>query len=115
MPSRYEPGGIGQLVAMRYGAVPVVRRTGGLSDTVQQVDAASPRGTGFLFDAATSNSAAAALRQALALYDDRDVWRALQIRGMSQEFSWQETAIRYKDLYLHALDIRSKRGLEETA
>ncbi len=103
MPSRYEPGGIGQLIAMRYGAVPVVRRTGGLADSVSQCDAFRDSGTGFLFDDPTPESVAAALEQAIALYEDRDALRALQRRGMSQDFSWSTTAQQYQDVYERAI------------
>ena len=103
MPSRYEPGGIGQLIAMRYGAVPVVRHTGGLADSVSQCETLRGSGTGFLFDDPTSESVAAALEQAIHVYEDRDAWRALQRRGMSEDFSWRATAEHYRELYEEAV------------
>ena len=99
MPSRYEPCGLGQLISLRYGAVPVVRRTGGLSDTVQDVDGALRTGTGFVFEDATAASLSAACARADAAYRDRDAWRALQLRGMRQDWSWARAAGAYLDLY----------------
>ena len=102
MPSRYEPCGLGQMIAMRYGAVPVVRRTGGLADSVQPYDAASDSGTGFLFDELTPEALAAALGDARASFDDRASWRKLQLRGMSLDLSWENAARHYIDLYIRA-------------
>ncbi len=111
MPSRYEPGGIGQLIAMRYGAVPVVHRTGGLADSVSQCEAFRDAGTGFLFDDPTPESVAGALEQAIALYEDRDAWRALQRRGMSQDFSWRTAAESYREVYEEAITRRNSISL----
>ena len=111
MPSRYEPGGLGQLVAMRYGAVPVVRRTGGLADSVapyEPVGAGRDRGVGFLFDEATPQALAAAIEQALTVYGDAETWRRLQRRGMAQDFSWSRAAERYRDLYQRAVELRAE-------
>ncbi len=92
MPSRFEPCGIGQLIAMRYGAVPVVRRTGGLADTV------SPE-TGFLFDDATPEALATELREAAAAFADRPRWDALVRRAMAADHSWSRSAAAYLELY----------------
>ena len=102
MPSRYEPCGLGQMIAMRYGAVPVVRRTGGLADSVSPFDAATASGTGFLFDELTTDALADALCEAIAAYDDKDSWRALQQRGMQSDFSWGNAAQQYVELYKRA-------------
>ncbi|MEX1254361.1 MAG: glycogen synthase [Dehalococcoidia bacterium] len=109
MPSRYEPCGLGQLIAMRYGAVPVVRRTGGLADSVQPYDP-SGSGTGFLFEETKPAALADALGQALVVYDDRRAWRDLQRRCMAQDFSWEQSARQYLDLYEHARDLASQRA-----
>ncbi len=93
MPSRYEPCGLSQMIAMRYGCVPVVRATGGLKDTVREGE------TGFLFEAATPTALAAALRRALSAYADAERWRVLQLRGMRQDFSWSRSAREYAALY----------------
>lgn len=107
MPSRYEPCGLGQMIAMRYGAVPVVRRTGGLADSVEQHDPARDRGTGFLFDEATPDALAAALEEALRAYEDRPSWRRLQLRAMAQDFSWERSAREYLHLYEQAIEVRA--------
>ncbi len=107
MPSRYEPCGLGQMIAQRYGAVPVVRRTGGLADTVDECDTAQGIGTGFLFDDATPQALEGALRRAFAVYADRDAWRALQSRGMARDFTWDRAATRYLELYARARDARA--------
>ncbi len=108
MPSRYEPGGLGQLVAMRYGAVPVVRRTGGLADSVTSYEPGGDRGVGFFFDEATPQALAAAIEQALAVYGDAEAWPRLQRRGMAQDFSWPRAAERYRDLYQRAVELRAE-------
>jgi starch synthase len=114
MPSRYEPCGLGQLIAMRYGAVPVVRRTGGLADSVQPCDPVA--GTGFLFDEATPEALAAVLRDALLAYDERPGWRALQLRCMAQDFSWERSAREYVALYERAAALAKERvGAPEAA
>jgi starch synthase len=97
MPSRYEPCGLGQLISLRYGAVPLVRRTGGLTDTVE--DARNGSGTGFVFEAATAHDLAGAAERAIAAYADRAAWRAIQQRGMRQDWSWGRAALKYRDLY----------------
>lgn len=102
MPSRYEPCGLGQLIAMRYGAVPVVRRTGGLADSVTHYDASRDVGTGFLFDQPSPAALAAAVEEALAAFRDPAAWRRLQLRGMAQDWSWSRSATEYVDLYQRA-------------
>jgi starch synthase len=97
-PSRYEPCGLNQMIAMRYGCVPVARAVGGLFDTIRDWDK-SAEGTGFLFDEATPSALAGALRRALLVFRDRDAWRELQRRGMLQDFSWDRSAQQYLELY----------------
>jgi starch synthase len=97
MPSRFEPCGLSQLYSLRYGTPPVVRRTGGLADTV--VDAAEPAGTGFVFDAATPDALWGALEAARAAFADADRWRSLILRGMACDFSWDTAAAAYEDIY----------------
>lgn len=99
MPSRYEPCGLGQMIAQRYGAVPIVRRTGGLADTVQDYDGAAGSGTGFVFEQAEPGDLERALERALAVYEDADAWRAIVLRGMAQDFSWNRAASRYGAMY----------------
>ena len=97
VPSRFEPCGLTQLCALRYGTAPIVRRTGGLADSV--VDAAAEDGTGFVFDYATSSALADAVSRAVAAYGKRRGWRALQRRQMAQDFSWDRAAQDYLALY----------------
>jgi starch synthase len=99
MPSRYEPCGLGQLISLRYGAVPLVRRTGGLADTVQNVDLPLRSGTGFVFDAANAHELEHAAERALAAFENPAGWRAIQERGMRQDWSWGRAAGRYVELY----------------
>lgn len=100
MPSRFEPCGLGQLIAMRYGAVPVVRATGGLRDTVTEYEATSGAGTGFTFEEYRADAFAGALRKALRLYHENPAgWRQLQLAGMNRDSSWQAAADEYVQLY----------------
>ena len=94
MPSRYEPCGLAQMIAMRYGAVPVARVTGGLSDTIEQ-DV-----TGFLFKEASPTAMAETLRYALTKYKKNDIWQGFQKAGMGKDFSWSVSARQYDKLYL---------------
>lgn len=98
LPSRYEPCGMSQMIAMRYGCVPVARAVGGLYDTIQDFDQ-TPDSTGFLFQDAAPESLAQAIARALEVYRERQDWQMLQRRGMQRDFSWHETAIQYLDLY----------------
>lgn len=106
MPSRYEPCGLAQMIAMRYGAAPVVRRTGGLADSVQPCRDGT--GTGFLFSDATAHSVNDAIEEALAVYRDRAAWAALQQRCMAQDFSWDRAAGEYIALYERAIELGAK-------
>lgn len=98
MPSRFEPCGLGQLIAMHYGCVPVVRATGGLADTVRDGL------TGFTFDDYTPEAFWNALQRAIYIYNvDQPSWRAIQHNGMTEDFSWQNSARGYQQLYEWAL------------
>jgi starch synthase len=99
MPSRFEPCGLNQMYSLRYGTVPVVRATGGLSDTVADVDPETCRGTGFRFVLYTQEAMLAAIRRALAAYGNRPLWRRIQKSGMRQDFSWDASARQYVDAY----------------
>ena len=98
MPSRYEPCGLAQMIAMRYGCVPLVRETGGLGDTVRPYTDLL-NGTGFLFIEPSPQALVNALGEALALYRNRERWQALQLNGMAQDFSWARSAHAYESLY----------------
>jgi starch synthase len=102
MPSRYEPCGLAQLYALRYGALPLVRRTGGLADTVVDADAVSladGSATGFAFDEASAAALAAALGRARSLYPQRELWQRMMRRAMTRDFTWEAAARRYLELY----------------
>ena len=105
MPSHFEPCGIGQMLAMRYGALPVVRETGGLADTVQNYDNHNAdSGTGFVFQWETSDAVAGTLRWAIRTYFERpDAWQRMQRRAMTVDFSWDRSAHQYIDLYEQAV------------
>jgi starch synthase len=101
-PARFEPCGLTQLYALRYGTLPVVRRTGGLADTVVDATATSiadRSATGFVFDQPTDEALTAALARALALYREPLTWRRLQLQAMAQDFSWSASASKYAALY----------------
>jgi starch synthase len=98
MPSRFEPCGLGQLIAMRYGAVPVVRRTGGLADTVK--DVAEENGNGFVFENYDAGSMLRAIKRAEEMFRSEQEWRRLMKRNMELDFSWKRSAQRYHELYL---------------
>jgi starch synthase len=109
MPSRFEPCGLNQMYSLRYGTVPVVRATGGLDDTVQDVDEATGDGTGFKFRAHTSEAMMEALHRALAWYARPAAWRRIQLAGMAQDNSWEASAREYVDVYHRARE-RATRG-----
>jgi starch synthase len=110
MPSHFEPCGIGQMLAMRYGALPLVRETGGLADTVINYDGgAGDYGTGFMFLWEEADAVLNTLRWAIDTYRSRpDAWRRMQRRAMLVDFSWEKSARQYLDLYTQAL--AKKRG-----
>jgi starch synthase len=103
MPSRYEPCGLAQMMAMRYGCVPLGRATGGLQDTIVDANTDTVYGTGFLFKPATTVALAETLERALAVYADPGRWKAIQGRGMVQDFSWEKSAVKYAALYRELL------------
>lgn len=108
MPSRFEPSGQGQMIALRYGTPPLVRRTGGLADSVTDVTADPEHGCGFTFGAAEPGALIEACERALALRGDgrAPAWLALQRRGMALEFGWETGPARqYLDAYRRALDL----------
>lgn len=103
IPSRYEPCGLTQMIAMRYGCVPLGRSTGGLKDTIIDYDRASDS-TGFLFEDAAPQSLLEGMTRALQVHQDRKEWEKLQQRGMAQDFSWERSAAQYLKLYQEVLN-----------
>ncbi|MEO8429969.1 MAG: glycogen synthase [Acidobacteriota bacterium] len=100
IPSRYEPCGLTQMIAMRYGAVPVARRTGGLADTV--IDAGDPGGNGLMFDQYSATALWDALERMMRVYAQPEKWAQLQSHGMQADFSWTRSAAQYGALYAQA-------------
>ena len=99
MPSQYEPCGLNQMYSLRYGTVPVVRRTGGLADSVQRYDPATGDGTGVVFEPFTAAALVAAIEVALDLYAQPPHWQRLQRNGMAQDFSWTRQGGHYIALF----------------
>jgi starch synthase len=110
VPSRFEPCGLTQLCALRYGAVAIVSRVGGLADTVIDADEAAIAGgkaTGLQFGPVTVENLAGAIRRAAALFNDKPVWRSIQKKGMTVDVSWRNSARRYADLYRQIVKTRA--------
>jgi starch synthase len=115
-PARFEPCGLTQLYALRYGTLPVVRRTGGLADTV--VDATAETvgdrtATGFVFDDAGMPGLVSAVGRALAFYREPLTWRRLQLHAMAQDFSWNASAAQYAALYNEVSGVPCTPAVEE--
>jgi len=103
MPSRFEPCGLNQMYSLRYGTVPVVRATGGLFDTVHDVDEKSGKGTGFTFTDYTPVALLSALGRALEMFENRPAWRRVQRAGMREDLSWDASAREYVKVYDRAV------------
>lgn len=108
MPSRYEPCGLTQLIAMRYGSIPIVRRTGGLADTVEEYDITTGRGTGFCFQDSNPNALLATIKKALNLFYDKGTWKQIIINAMKADFSWERSAKEYLELYREAIRVHNE-------
>jgi starch synthase len=112
VPSRFEPCGLTQLYGLRYGTLPIVRRTGGLADTVADAgDERRPRAgaTGFTFDAATAGALAQAFQRAAARFRDAPAWNALVQAAMARDHAWPSAARAYAGVYEQALEARLQR------
>ena len=105
MPSRFEPCGLGQLIAMRYGSVPIVRSIGGLADTVQGFDPTTGQGNGFAFSDYSEEALLTAVKKAVETYRHKDTWQTLMVQGMKADFSWRASARKYVELYHKALKL----------
>jgi starch synthase len=109
MPSRYEPCGLNQMYSLLYGTLPIVRRTGGLADTVDNYDQSTGNGTGFVFDNLTPESLFDTAGWAVyAWYNKPEHIKAMRLRGMKKKFGWDVSAEKYENVYKRAL---SKIGL----
>jgi len=108
MPSRFEPCGLGQMISLRYGSIPVVRHTGGLADTIQDFDPRTQQGNGFSFERYNQIDLYTAIVRAVENYKHAETWRMLQKRGMLADYSWTASARKYEDLYEKALQFRRR-------
>jgi starch synthase len=99
MPSKYEPSGLNQMYSLAYGTPPVVRRTGGLADTVTHYDHTTGEGTGFVFEHYTEDGLAWVVDQAIRLHPHKEDWRQLQLNGMAQDNSWEKRGAEYEEIY----------------
>lgn len=106
IPSKFEPSGLTQMEAMRYGAVPIVRSTGGLADTVEDYDPVKNTGTGFVFENFHPLSLALAVSRAYENYKHADIWRGIQKRAMEKDFSWEHSAREYLSLFEKAIEVK---------
>lgn len=104
IPSRYEPCGLTQMIAMRYGCIPIAQAVGGLADTIRDVDESGGAATGFLIQSLRVSDIAQRTRHALAKTRDTRFWRGLQRRGMRADFSWDNSAHEYHALYQHLME-----------
>jgi starch synthase len=110
MPSRYEPCGLNQIYSLKYGTVPVVRKTGGLADTVQDwheyLSYGKETGTGFSFNDYTSYSLYTTVERAIRTFYDKETWKKIQLNGMMKDYSWENSAKEYLELYKKAVEKR---------
>lgn len=109
IPSKFEPCGMVQMEAMRYGCIPLVRNTGGLSDTVKDYNPTDDSGTGFLFDEYDSFALYSAMVRVYESYKYKEYWKKLMVRAMSQNFSWKASAHDYEKLYNRALGLKAQK------
>jgi starch synthase len=103
MPSRFEPCGLGQMISLRYGSIPIVRETGGLSDTITDFNPETEKGNGFVFRTYDPNDLLVAIARALENYKHKDTWMKLVKNGMQESFSWEVPAKKYVILYRKSL------------
>jgi starch synthase len=103
MPSRFEPCGLNQMYSLRYGTVPIVRRTGGLADSVQLFEPSSGKGTGIVFDEFNEQALSWAINAALDLYEDKKRWNKLVRNGMAMDYSWEHQGAVYVDTFRRLL------------
>ncbi len=105
MPSRFEPCGLGQLISLRYGSIPIVRRTGGLADTVHDFDPRTGEGNGFAFERYHQVDLFTAVVRAVENFKYPQTWRSLQERGMRADYSWTASARKYEEIYRRAVEL----------
>ena len=108
IPSKYEPGGIIAIEALRYGCIPIVRATGGLADSVVDYDPKSGQGYGFTFKNFVPEGLLTAVVRAIETHKNMPLWQKIVKRAMSADFSWKKSAEKYLDLYRRALQVRKE-------
>lgn len=99
MPSKYEPCGLNQMYSLVYGTVPIIRKVGGLADTVKDYHESNETGNGFSFEEYTADALEKTIYRALRIYKEKDTWKTIMKRGMSEDFSWEHSAKEYLNLY----------------
>ncbi len=104
MPSLYEPCGLSQLFSLRYGTVPIVRETGGLNDTITPYNEFTAEGTGFTFANYNAHEMLDAIKRAISVFENKEVWSSIVKNGMEQDFSWSKSAREYLELYQRLLE-----------
>ncbi|HHB91880.1 MAG TPA: glycogen synthase GlgA [Thioploca sp.] len=107
MPSKFEPCGLNQMYSMSYGTIPIVRRTGGLADTVTDATPENIQNkiaTGFIFERSNANELLHCIERAVKIFHNKEIWKQLQITGMTRDFSWQKSAKQYISLYHHSIN-----------
>jgi starch synthase len=113
MPSRYEPCGLNQIYSLKYGTVPIVRATGGLDDTIKDFSPLHEDGNGFKFKDYSAHCLLEAIQRALQVYRERTVWEKLMTRGMSADYSWNQSARAYLKVYQDTL-AKKRTGISES-
>nr|WP_239454275.1 glycogen synthase GlgA [Bacillus suaedaesalsae] len=112
MPSKFEPCGLGQLIAMRYGTIPIVRETGGLNDTVHSFDELDGTGTGFTFTHYNAHDMLYTIKRALSFYKEQEIWPYIVQNAMNKDHSWEQSAFIYNQLYSKlSTPVRSERNV----
>jgi len=104
MPSSFEPCGMNQMYSLRYGTIPIIFKTGGLSETIQEIDAKEDNGNGFVFEKFNAKELLKAIRRGLRLYKNKDSWQKLIFRVMQEDHSWEKPADKYIETYKHILN-----------
>lgn len=105
MPSRFEPCGLNQMYSLKYGTVPIVRAAGGLADTIENFNRTTMRGNGFKFEEYSAERLLEKIHEAIDVYADQNLWRALMLNGMRSDFSWDASASHYVELYQRLIGV----------
>ena len=114
MPSRFEPCGLGQLISLKYGTVPIVRETGGLADTIKHYDFKAKKGNGFTFQGYNPWDLFRAIHVATDTFKNKTVWERIQQAGMKENFSWDIAAVKYVELYELAIHNKNLKNTEKS-